>query len=224
MLQSVSLELKKGESIALIGPNGSGKTTLIKAILQLVIADEGDILVDGRTIYSDVNYKARIGYMPQMSRLPEGMTVGQLFSMMKKLRNDVKPEVYDEEIYREFKIKKMSRKSLGKLSGGMRQQVNAALAFLFNPEILILDEPTASLDPVSSEILKEKITRSTEAGKLVLITSHNLNDLDGLVGRIVYLMEGRVLFDEGLEALKANTSESRLNKMIVETLSQKLPQ
>src|SRR5690554_2230484 len=155
VLKSISLELQKGECVALIGPNGSGKTTLIKTILGLLFATDGTLTVNGELVDKDVAYRSIIGYMPQMSRLPDNMTVAQVFTLMKRLRNDVASP--DESVYNMFDIDGMKGKALGKLSGGMRQKVSAALAFMFNPEILILDEPTASLDPVSNENLKDKI-------------------------------------------------------------------
>ncbi len=218
VLDNISIDMKRGECIALIGPNGSGKTTLIKAILRLVLPDEGRIAVNGQTVRNHVEYRSHIGYMPQMSRLPENMNVRRLFLMIKNLRKDVDPKNYDTEIYRDFQIDSMAKKPMGKLSGGMKQKVSAALAFLFDPDILILDEPTASLDPVSSERLKEKIATGVEKGKLVIITSHNLSDLEGLVSRVVYLMDGRVHFDRSLEELQEQTGATRLNRMIVEML------
>src|SRR5690554_3261389 len=216
VLKSINLEFKKGECVALIGPNGSGKTTLIKIILGLLFPTSGSLSVNGQNIEKNVEYRASIGYMPQMSRLPENMTVAQVFALMKQLRKDVTK--HDTDVYKMFDIDGMSNKALGKLSGGMRQKVSAALAFLFNPDILILDEPTAALDPVSNENLKDKIKQEVADGKMVMITSHNLSDLDGIVSRVVYLMEGEVYFDKTIEELQASTGEERLNRMIVESL------
>ena len=217
VLKSINLEFKKGECVALIGPNGSGKTTLIKIILGLLFPTSGHLFVNDVNIEKTVDYRAAIGYMPQMSRLPENMTVAQVFALMKRLRKEV--NVLDTDIYKAFDIDGMSKKALGKLSGGMRQKVSAALAFLFNPDILILDEPTAALDPVSNENLKLKISRVLADGKMVIITSHNLSDLDGIVDRVIYLMDGEVLFDKSIEELRSRTGEEKLNKMIVKSLT-----
>ena len=223
VLNNISLQMERGECIALIGPNGSGKTTLIKSILRLVIPDKGRIEVNDRKVSDHVEYRSKIGYMPQMSRLPENMDVKGLFRMIKNLRRDVDAERYETDLYTDFHIETMSKKPMGKLSGGMKQKVSAALAFLFDPEILILDEPTASLDPVSTERLKDKIAECVDRGKLVIITSHNLSDLDGLVTRVVYLMEGNVHFDRSLEELKEETGATQLNRMIVEMLQNPIP-
>lgn len=105
------------------------------------------------------------------------------------------------------------------LSGGTRQKVSAALAFLFDPLVLILDEPTAGLDPVASELLKEKITAEKEKGKLVLITSHVLSELDDLVTRIIYMQEGKLLFNKTIEALRQDTGEGKLSKAIARVMT-----
>jgi Cu-processing system ATP-binding protein len=107
------------------------------------------------------------------------------------------------------------------LSGGTRQKVSAALAFLFNAPVLILDEPTAGLDPISVEIFKEKIISEKHKGKLLLITSHILNDLDELASDVVYLFEGKVQYNNSIEALKSETNEKRLGKAIATMIMQK---
>ncbi|WKV12976.1 ABC transporter ATP-binding protein [Marivirga harenae] len=218
VLNEINLQFNAGECVALIGPNGSGKTTLIKSILALVTIEKGEIHVQNENIRNQSDYRSKIGYMPQINRFPEHMSVQQLFKMMKSIRQDVTD--YDLSLYEAFNIDNMRKKKLGILSGGMRQKVSAALAFLFKPEILILDEPTAGLDPVSNEILKKKLKEAIEKeNKLVLITSHILNDLDDIADRVVYLMDGSLYFDKQMTALKEETSESRLNKIIASILN-----
>lgn len=219
VLKDVSLEFNEGQSVALIGPNGSGKTTLIKALLGLVVA-KGEIWVAGTAIKGQSDYRRHIGYMPQMSRFPDNMTVRQLFAMMKDLRSDVKPSSYDMDLYQAFEIDQMASKRLSVLSGGMKQKVSAAMAFLFDPPLLILDEPTAGLDPVSNEILKDKLKKEISRGKLVLITSHILNDLDEITTHVAYLMDGELKFFKSLDQLKNETSEFRLNRIIAQVLNQ----
>ena len=107
------------------------------------------------------------------------------------------------------------------MSGGTRQKVSAALAFLFNAPVLILDEPTAGLDPVSVEILKEKIFREKSAGKLMIIISHILSDLDELSTEVVYIFEGKIQYHDSLDELKTQTGESRLGKAIANMILKK---
>src|SRR5678809_1202916 len=178
-LDDINAQFDKGQVISLIGPNGSGKTTLIKSILGMVKADSGKIFFNDELINGDPSYRKQIGYMPQIGRYPDNMKVGQLFTMMKHIRNASENDL-DTDLITKFNLVAIFDKPMRTLSGGTRQKVSAALAFYFNPDILILDEPTAGLDPLSSEILKEKIIAEKKKNKLILITSHILSDLDDL--------------------------------------------
>jgi Cu-processing system ATP-binding protein len=211
-LNDISAEFSKGQVVALIGPNGSGKTTLIKSILGLVRPDSGSICCNGIPITEKVEYRNDIGYMPQIGRYPDNMKIGQLFSMLKNVRGSKKK--FDEELYYKFKLDTILDKSMRALSGGTRQKVSAAIAFLFDPEILILDVPTAGLDPLSSEILKDMIITEKEKGKLILITSHILSDLEELTTEVMYLQEGKLIFFKSIGALRAETGEEKLGKAI----------
>jgi len=212
-LNNISAVFNKGQVISLIGPNGSGKTTLIKTILGMVKADSGKILFNNEPINGDPSYRAMIGYMPQIGRYPDNMKIGQLFSMLKNIRN-VSEEKLDTELIEKFRLKEIFEKPMRTLSGGTRQKVSAALAFLFNPDVLILDEPTAGLDPLSSELLKEKILKEKNKNKLILITSHILSDLDELTTHIMYLQEGKLEFFKEIEQLREETGEIKLGKAI----------
>lgn len=216
-LDDVSVTCAKGECIALVGPNGCGKTTFIKSILGMVVCDSGFITFNGNNIKHDWRYRAHIGYMPQIGRYPENMTIGQVLDMMKDIRGK-KNDTLDNELVNKFGLMEILSKRMGTLSGGTRQKVSAALAFLFNPDVLILDEPTAGLDPVSSEILKEKIIAQKNSGKLVLITSHILSELDDLVTQIIYMQEGKLWFHKKLDELKADTGEEKLSKAIASVM------
>lgn len=216
-LNNITTTCSKGECIALIGPNGSGKTTLIKSILGMVLPDSGTLTFKGKDIAGDWLYRDEIGYMPQIGRYPDNMTIGQVLDMMKDIRS--KNTALDEDLIRSFSIDKLLDKRMRTLSGGTVQKVSAALAFLFNPEVLILDEPTAGLDPVASELLKEKILAEKEKGKLVLITSHILSDLDDLVSRVIYMQDGNLIFHKSIEELRQDTGEERLVRSIAQVMS-----
>lgn len=216
VLDNISLTCNTGECIALIGPNGSGKTTLIKSILGMVMPDSGFITFNGKNILHDWNYRSQIGYMPQIGRYPDNMTIGNLLVMMKDIRNH--KGVLDEDLIMAFELSKMLDKKMRTLSGGTRQKVSAALAFLFNPEVLILDEPTAGLDPVASELLKEKIIKEKKKGKLIFITSHILSELDDLVTQVVFMQEGKLVFHQSIEDLRSYTGELKLNKAIAKIM------
>jgi Cu-processing system ATP-binding protein len=217
-LDGINARFDKGQVIALIGPNGSGKTTLIKSILGLVKPDSGVIAFDGKPVNGDFAYRKNIGYMPQIGRYPDNMKIGQLFSMIKNIREE---KLLDEEIYYRFKLDTILDKTMRSLSGGTRQKLSAALAFLFNPDVLILDEPTAGLDPLSSEILKEKIIAEKEKGKLILITSHILSDLEEITTHVIYMQEGRIMFNKTMSELVEETGEEKLSKAIAWFMKQK---
>jgi Cu-processing system ATP-binding protein len=211
-LNKVSATFTQGQVISLIGPNGSGKTTLIKSILGLVKPDGGTIRFNDKPIEQNIEYRRHIGYMPQIGRYPDNMSIGQLFAMMKSLRG--KNVRLDEELFYSFRLDAMLDKPMKGLSGGTRQKVSAALAFLFDAPVLILDEPTAGLDPLASEILKEKIATEKAKGKLILITSHILSDLEELTTDVLYLQDGNVVFYKNMQALYELTGEDKLSKAV----------
>lgn len=216
VLNQVNLNLEKGECVALIGPNGCGKTTLIKSILGMVLPDSGTIAIGGKSISNDFLYREKIGYMPQIGKYPVNMTINQIILMIKSIRNTNQP--LDEELYVDFEIDKLKNKKMGTLSGGTTQKVSATLAFLFNPDVLILDEPTAGLDPLAAEILKQKILKEKEKGKLIIITSHLLSELDELVDHIVFMQDGKLMFHKSVDDLKNETGTDKTSKAIIHIL------
>lgn len=216
-LDNISVACNKGECIALIGPNASGKTTLIKTILGMVVQDSGFITFNGSNILHHWKYREQIGYMPQTGRYPDNMTIGNVLEMMKDIRGT--NVTLDFDLVNAFSLKDLMHKRMQTLSGGTRQKVSASLAFLFSPAVLILDEPTAGLDPVASEILKEKIISEKQKGKLILISSHILSELDELVTQVIYMQEGRIHFHKSIEDLFLETGEEKLNKAIAQYMS-----
>ncbi len=216
-LDDVSVTFSKGECIALLGPNASGKTTLIKSLLGMVVPDSGSIHFNNELITDKWKYRSEIGYMPQIGRYPENMTIANMIDMMKDIRKRSNQQ-HDEELVNSFDLKNIMHKRMRTLSGGTTQKVSASLAFLFNPDVLILDEPTAGLDPVSSEILKQKIIKEKQNGKLILITSHVLSELDDLITEVFYMQEGKLLFHKKLSALKEETGEQKLSKAIAKIM------
>lgn len=216
-LKGVTLQLNAGEVISLIGPNGSGKTTLIKSILGLVKPDKGSIEVNGVLVNGSPAYRSSIGYMPQIGRYPDNMRVGQLLTMIRAIRNTANQ---DTELEEEFIMNQTREKALGTLSGGTKQKVNATLAFLFDPPILILDEPTAGLDPLATEILKSKIAREKNKNKLIIVTSHVLSDLQELTTHVAYMQEGQLMFKKELSTLQQETGEEKLGSAIARIMRQ----
>jgi Cu-processing system ATP-binding protein len=218
VLKGVSCSFKRGRVVSVLGPNASGKTTLIKSILGMVIPDSGEIFFDGKPVLNTVEYKRQIGYMPQISQYPDHMKIGQLFDMMKDIRKT--HSGLDDSLINIFNLSGMLNKRMYTLSGGTRQKVSAALACLFNPDVLILDEPTAGLDPVAAEHLKDKIQFEKAKGKLVIITSHIMSEVDEIADDIVYLFEGQVKFHRALHDIKQSTGESKLARALTTLLTE----
>ncbi|HXV13451.1 MAG TPA: ABC transporter ATP-binding protein [Candidatus Krumholzibacteria bacterium] len=216
VLNDVSLEIQRGAITAILGPNASGKSTLIKCIVGLVNPDSGKILVDDDPITGRWHYRSKIGYMPQIARFPENLTVDELFAMLRDLREN--DSDVDIELFARYELGTMGRKRLGQLSGGTRQKILAAIAFLFAPKILILDEPTVGLDPLATAAFKDKLRKERAAGRTILLSSHLVNEVEELADNIVYLQDGRPFFDGTIDEIRRATAEARLDRALVRVM------
>lgn len=212
VLDGIDMTVARNRVTAVVGPNAAGKTTLIKTILGLIRADEGTILVDGKAIEGDDAYRSRIGYMPQIARFPDNLSATDLFEMLKDLRG-VTAHV-DDRLIEAFGLSGEASKPLRTLSGGTRQKVNAVMAFLFDPDLLILDEPTAGLDPVASGILKARIAEDRDGGKTFILTSHIMSELEELADDVIFLNDGRVAFAGPVDEIKTLTRQTNLERAI----------
>lgn len=219
VLNELDLEIPAGQATGIVGPNGSGKTTTIKALLGLVKPTSGDILVDGKSIEGEWEYRNKIGYMPQIARYPENMTIGELFNFIKNMRGSETDR--DEELLEYFDLDSEIDKRMRALSGGMRQKVGAILAMMFDPEILIFDEPTAGLDPKSSVQFKKLVHEEKKKGKTVLLTSHIMSEIEELTDHLIFMVEGNIRYDGPMHELMELQQEQRLEgavaKMMEET-------
>jgi Cu-processing system ATP-binding protein len=216
-LDHISVSFAPGQSVAVLGPNGSGKTTFLKCLLGLTLPDSGDILWKNESIKNQWQYRSQVGYMPQVGRYPDHIRVGQILEMLKEIRG-INDHELDTDLISAFNLKAFINKPMRTLSGGMRQKVSACITFLFKPELLILDEPTAGLDPVSCEVFKEKVASEKVKGKLILITSHNLSDLEDLTSDLLYFIEGKKQLFLPMDELKAMTGETRLQRAIAKIM------
>ncbi len=215
VLEGVSLTLAPGRIIALVGPNGSGKTTLIKLILGLARPDAGRLLLDGVPFDADGRYRARIGYAPQAPRYPEHLAVGEVIAMLRALRPGA---TVDESLIEDFGLRAEWTTPVGTLSGGWRQKVANACAFLFAPDVLILDEPTAGLDPIAAGLLKAQLRAARTAGRTILISSHILSELEELADDVAFLCDGHLRFAGPVEALLKETGTRRLEPAVAALL------
>lgn len=216
-LDDFSVTIERGQSVLLIGPNGSGKTTFIKCMLGLVLPDRGELTLDGASLLGDPLSRRGIGYMPQIGRFPDHLRVGQIFEMMREIRRGTFTRT-DEDLVEAFEIDKIAHKAARTLSGGTRQKVSACLAFLFDPDVLILDEPTAGLDPVAAEILKEKVHAERSKNKLILLTSHILSDLEEITSDVLHLIDGKRQFYRSIDELMSEHGGKKLGSVIAKIM------
>ncbi len=215
VLKGINLEIKQGGIFAILGPNGSGKTTLIKSILGMVIPNSGNISITSNSILKKWDYRKDINYLPQIANFPNNLSVIELINMIKNLRE--KPTI-DNELIELFGLKPFLDKKLRNLSGGTKQKVNLVLTFMFDCNLLILDEPTTGLDPVSLIHLKEKIQQEKEKGKTIIITTHIMSLVEEIADEIVFLLDGEIYFKGSTKQLKEQTDQNNLEHAIANIL------
>jgi Cu-processing system ATP-binding protein len=182
-------------------------------MLGLVLPNKGELTLDGENLLANPFLRRAIGYMPQIGRFPDHLRVGQIFEMMREIRRGTYTRT-DEDLMEAYGIDKIAHKAARTLSGGTRQKVSACLAFLFDPDILILDEPTAGLDPVAAEILKDKVRAERAKNKLILMTSHILSDLDEITSDVLHLIEGKLQFYRSIDDLMSEHGDEKLGRVI----------
>ncbi|MEB2786229.1 ABC transporter ATP-binding protein [Algoriphagus persicinus] len=216
VLEGINLDISKNGVFAILGPNGSGKTTLIKSILGMVVPDRGEIIVGNISIKKSWKYRDEIDYLPQIANFPANLTVKELLTMIKDLRN--RPGEY-KKLLDLFKLQPFMSKKLSTLSGGTKQKVNLVLTFMFDSPIIILDEPTTGLDPIAMIHLKDLIYEEKAKGKIILISSHIMSFVEEMAEEIVFLLEGKVYFEGNIESLKIQTGESNFERAIANLLT-----
>lgn len=215
VLSGIDLTINKGGIFAILGPNGSGKTTLIKSILGMVIPNKGTITVMGENIKHNSAYRNKIDYLPQIANFPSNLKVKELITMIKDLRGRTSE---DEYLINHFKLEPFLNKKLGTLSGGTKQKVNIVLTFMFDCPLIILDEPTAGLDPISLIRLKEIIKIEKDKGKTILITSHIMSFVEEISDEIVFILEGKIYFKGTIAKLKKKTNQPDFEHAIASML------
>jgi len=211
VLDGLDLEIKSGGIFAILGPNGSGKTTLIKCLLGMVIPNNGEIIYDDENVLHKWQYRNKINYLPQIANFPANLTVSELLKMVKNLRPKASN---DKELISIFGVESFLNKKLGNLSGGTKQKINIILTFMFDSDLIILDEPTTGLDPISLIQLKKIIQQEKAKGKTILITTHIMSLVDEIADEIVFLLDGKIYFRGSVDMLKKQTKQIDLEHAI----------
>jgi ABC-2 type transport system ATP-binding protein len=183
-LRGVSLAAERGELVAVIGPNGAGKTTLLSILAGIQRADGGSIS----------RAPAEVGWVPQQAALYSKLTVEENLSLFARLEKVGDPRDAVERMLDLTGLRSRAGDPVGELSGGNRQRVNIAIGLLAAPEVLLLDEPSAALDPRQRERLWEFILRLAGEGTTVVYATHNIQEADRYAGRVLVLADGELLF------------------------------
>lgn len=202
-LEEVSFAVEPGEAFALLGPNGSGKTTTLKSIAGLVPPTSGKVLVDGIDAWKcPREAKRRLSYLPQRVAFPENLTAREVLEFYCRLRRVPTSRAAGALERAGLDRVECGTRFVGTFSGGMSQRLGIAVALLADAEILILDEPTASLDPEGAAAFLDTIEQLKHGGTTVLFSSHVLSDVEALADRVALLLDGRLVAIESVEELR----------------------
>lgn len=218
-LNDVTLSFERNKITAIVGPNGSGKTTLIKSILGLVKIDRGEIFFDGLNTSKSIDYRNRIGYMPQIARYPENLRVKEVIELIMSLRN-IDDLNAPKDLISLFKLEPYLDKFIRNLSGGTVQKISAVIAMMFNSEVYILDEPTAGLDPIAVVELKNLIRERSNQGSTFLIVSHLLSEIETYAERLVFMLNGKILIDDDIQSFIQFAGKVNLEQSIIYLLKE----
>ncbi len=206
VLNGIDLNIPQGSLFGILGPNGSGKTTLLKTILGMVIPNQGKISILGSNILKSSSYRNNLSYLPQAANFPPNLRVNELFSLISDIRGNL---INYSRLIEKFKLSPFLNEKTNTLSGGTKQKINIALAFMFNSPLIILDEPTSGLDPISLIQLKKLIQTEKDKGKTILITSHIMSFIEEVSNEIIFLLEGKIYLQGKINEIKLKAKSSK---------------
>ena len=220
-VDDLSLEIYQGEIFGLLGPNGAGKTTSISMMCGLLEPDSGEVSIQGRPIHGgDVSVRTRVGVCPQETILWDKLTcleqlefIGEMYSVPR-----AQARQRGEELLELLGLSDKRNALASKLSGGMKRRLNLALALIHDPEILVLDEPEAGLDPQSRVLVREYI-RSLALKKTIILTTHNMDEAERMADRVAIIDHGKLLVVDTPEALKRSIGEGDVLELEIKGIS-----
>jgi len=199
-ITDVSFQVKAGEVFGYLGPNGAGKTTTIRCLLGFMRAQEGSIIINGLDSWSDAaKIQKTVGYIPGEMSLFEEMTGTEFLHFLLQMRN-VKDKTRLNELLKIFDLDPKGK--IRKMSKGMKQKVGLIAAFMHDPQIYILDEPSSGLDPLMQQVFVNLIKEERKRGKTILMSSHSFEEVDKTCDRIAMIRDGKIVLVEDIEAVK----------------------
>jgi ABC-2 type transport system ATP-binding protein len=201
-VDGLSLQLQRGQTVALLGPNGAGKTTTVELLLGLASPDAGVIGLFGGPPAAAIA-AGRVGAMLQDAGLPQGARVAELIGLVRSLYPD---PLSLQDTLRLADLEPLAQRQVQRLSGGQRQRVRLALAVAGNPELLVLDEPTAALDVDARRTFWDRVRSYVSTGRTVLFATHRLEEADAVADRVVVIAGGRLLADGTPDQVKAQAA------------------
>jgi len=215
-VKDVSFRVKPSEIFGPPGPKGSGKTTSIRVILDIYQPESGSVEILGGPMTDEkLN---RVGYLPEERGLYQDVEVNRCLSYLATLKGMTKTQI-DETLpawLERFDLTEHQKKKNKELSKGMQQKAQLIAALIHDPEIIIIDEPFSSLDPVNTQLVKDLLRELREAGKTIVMSTHQMNQVETLCDRLVLIDHGKVLLEGGLSEIRGTF---RTNQVIVTTIS-----
>lgn len=207
-VDDISFEIERGETFALLGPNGGGKTTTLKCLAGLIKPSSGKIRIDGFDVWKNPQQaRSQMSYLPQRVNFPDSLTAREVLEFYRRLRKLPAGRVAETLSGTRFDFNGFTDKAVGKFSGGMVQRLGLAVACLPDAPILLLDEPTVSLDLEGAIRFREFLLSLKHEGKTIVFTSHTLADVERLADRVAILVDGRLVALESVESLKRAGAE-----------------
>ena len=209
-LKDVSFNIEKGDFIGLIGPNGAGKTTLMNTMVGILAADSGEVLVDGEATEGfSASVRAKIGYMPSELATYEMFSPEELLKFLAAMYGVDEKTTAErmEKLFDKLDMREWKKKSIKKLSTGMKKKTAFAAAVIHHPELLVLDEPFESVDPISQHKMKEILKKYLETGGAVLMSSHVLDTVQNLCNRFIIMNKGEIIKQSTPDKLDGSLEE-----------------
>lgn len=202
VVQDVSFTIETGEVLGLVGPNGAGKTTTIRMLMDIIRPDSGEIRLFGQPLGEES--KNRIGYLPEERGLYRKMRVSDTLAYLASLKNMEKKVAQEraEELLREMDMLPHRGKKISELSRGMGQIIQFLVTITHSPDLIVLDEPFAGLDPVNRQLLKEFLLGLRRQGKVIILSTHMMNEVEEMCDRILMIDKGRVVLYGNLAEIK----------------------